>query len=48
MKYAILLMLWLLVVTTGFGQTVKGHLYDAKTEEPLPGVNITYETKPGI
>lgn len=33
--------------STAFSQTVKGHIYDARTEQPLPGVNITYETKEG-
>ena len=34
-----------LLIFTGaaFGQTVKGHVYDAETHEPLPGVNITYK-----
>lgn len=35
----------LLIVLSGtaFGQTLKGHIYDAETSEPLPGVNIIYK-----
>lgn len=46
MKYTILFLL-LLIGTTVFGQMVKGYIYDAKTDEPLPGVHITYESKQG-
>lgn len=31
-----------------FGQTLRGYIYDAKTNEPLPGVNISYSDKGGI
>ena len=27
------------------GQTLKGHVYDATTNQPLPGVSITYKSK---
>lgn len=47
MKHIILIFLFLGAGIQLFGQTVKGHIYDAQTEQPLPGVNITYETKGG-
>ena len=40
--YTILCLLILLPVIA-FGQTLKGHVYDAETNEPLIGVNITYK-----
>ena len=46
MKYTILFLL-LLSGTATFGQTVKGYIYDADTEQPLPGVTVTYDTKKG-
>lgn len=47
MKQGILILLFLIAGMRLFGQTVKGHIYDAKTEQPLPGVNITYDTREG-
>ena len=41
-RYSLIFML-LLFTGAAFGQTVKGHVYDAETHEPLPGVNITYK-----
>ena len=46
MKYTVLFLL-LCIGATAYGQKVKGYIYDAETEQPLPGVNITYETKDG-
>ena len=40
-KLYILIFTLLLFTGAAFGQTVKGHVYDAETHEPLPGVNIT-------
>lgn len=42
-KLYILIFALSLFTGTAFGQMVKGHVYDAKTHEPLPGVNITYK-----
>ena len=42
-KLYILIFTLLLFTGAAFGQTVKGHVYDAETHEPLPGVNITYK-----
>ena len=42
-KLYILIFILLLFTGAAFGQTVKGHVYDAETHEPLPGVNITYK-----
>lgn len=36
------LLLFLAFAGTLSAQTLKGHVYDAKTNEPLPGVNISY------
>jgi L-asparaginase len=44
-KLYILIFILLLFTGAAFGQTVKGHVYDAETHEPLPGVNITYHTE---
>ena len=33
----------LLFTGAAFGQTLKGHVYDADNNEPLAGVNITYK-----
>ena len=42
-KLYILIFALSLFTGTAFGQMVKGHVYDAETHEPLPGVNITYK-----
>lgn len=42
-KLYILIFTLLLFTGVTLGQTVKGHVYDAETHEPLPGVNITYK-----
>ena len=42
-KLYILIFTLLLFTGATLGQTVKGHVYDAETHEPLPGVNITYK-----
>ena len=42
-KLYILIFALSLFTGTAFGQMVKGHVYDAKTHEPLPDVNITYK-----
>ncbi|RHJ78383.1 TonB-dependent receptor domain-containing protein [Parabacteroides sp. AM08-6] len=39
--YTITILLLFLSVSA-FGQTLKGHIYDAETSEPLIGVNVTY------
>lgn len=46
MKYTVFFLLLFISMTT-LGQAIKGHIYDARTEQPLPGVNITYELKDG-
>ena len=42
-----LYILTILLCLTGFGsifaQTLKGHIYDAKTNEPLVGATVTYK-----
>ena len=42
-KLYIVTTLLLFLSATAFGQTLKGHVYDAETSEPLPGVNISYK-----
>lgn len=46
-KIYTLLMLMLAISGTAFGQTLKGHIFDAETNEPLIGVNITFKKLSG-
>ena len=41
--YILTLLLCLSCLDTSFAQTLKGHIYDAKTNEPLVGAAVTYK-----
>ena len=41
--YILTLLLCLTGAGTAFAQTLKGHIYDAKTNEPLVGAAVTYK-----
>ena len=41
--YILTLLLCLSCLNTSFAQTLKGHIYDAKTNEPLVGAAVTYK-----
>lgn len=45
MKKLLFILPLFFLYTMTFGQKVKGHIYDAQTNEPLPGVNVTYQLK---
>ena len=41
--YILTLLICLTCFGTSFAQTLKGHIYDAKTNEPLVGAAVTYK-----
>lgn len=45
MKKELISLLLIFLAATVTGQTLKGHVYDVQTNEPLIGVNITFEMK---
>lgn len=45
MKKIYILLISLICSAAIYGQTVTGYVYDAKTSEPLPGVNVSYKYK---
>lgn len=44
-KLSAILILLVAFQSLVFGQTLKGHVYDAKTNEPLVGATVSYKTK---
>jgi len=48
MKKIYILFISFFIYTLAFGQQVTGYVYDEKTSEPLPGVNISYKYKDKI
>ena len=44
-RSSILLLLFLLPFTFASAQTLKGHIYDAETSEPLVGASVSYKSK---
>lgn len=45
MKNIYILLICIFCSAAAFGQKVTGYVYDAKTSEPLPGVNVSYKYK---